>query len=95
MCGGSHSIPVAVGGIPRATKTEANPVAKFFNGKMSSRALAMKAMCCACMGCTKDATEPGFRTMVRECASGPTSKAPCPLHGHRPFQRDDDDGDSE
>jgi hypothetical protein len=46
-----------------------------------TRAKAIKAMCAACMGCTRDDIEPGFRRLIRECTS-----VKCPLHQFRPYQ---------
>lgn len=46
-----------------------------------TRQRAIKAMCSACMGCTKEELEVGFRQMIRDCVS-----VKCPLHRYRPFQ---------
>lgn len=64
---------------------ETNPMVRFF--AKPTRGSAIKAKCSECMGCTVDAVEPGFRALIRDCAAGPTSRAPCPLYQFRPFQR--------
>jgi|DEB0MinimDraft_3_1074331.scaffolds.fasta_scaffold00948_10 hypothetical protein len=46
-----------------------------------TRQRAIKAMCAACMGCTKEELEVGFRQMIKDCTS-----VRCPLHRFRPFQ---------
>ena len=50
-------------------------------GNRTSRALAIKAMCAHCVGCTPDHIEPGFREEIRNC-SAPN----CPLWHFRPYQ---------
>lgn len=74
---------------------ESNPVRKFFNAEKQTRSGAIKAMCAHCMGCTIEATEQGFRSSIRDCSSGPTSAAPCPLWKFRPFRSKDDSEDAE
>jgi hypothetical protein len=49
--------------------------------KPSSRALAIKAMCAHCMGCTDDHQEQGFRQSISTC----TAPA-CPLYSLRPYR---------
>ena len=44
---------------------------------------AIKAMCAACMGCTLDHIEGGFREEIRDC----TAPA-CPLFPFRPYRAD-------
>jgi hypothetical protein len=46
-----------------------------------TRQRAIKAMCAACMGCTKEELEQGFRQDIRDCTS-----VKCPLHRFRPYQ---------
>ena len=45
-----------------------------------SRALAVKAMCAQCFGCTETHLEEGFRQSIRECSS-----THCALYELRPF----------
>lgn len=45
-----------------------------------SRVWAIKAMCAHCMGCTLHRLEPGYRRLIRDCAS-----TGCPLYPHRPY----------
>lgn len=92
FCGGSGECPIAAGGLIRTNPPppphgavphkapESNPMARFRAGK-PTRSAAIKAMCAHCMGCTYEETEPGFRTMIRECTA-----IGCPLHSFRPFQ---------
>jgi len=47
--------------------SEMNPIVK--NLERSTRGRAIKAMCAHCMGCTAESLEPGFRTLIRDCAS--------------------------
>lgn len=56
-----------------------NPIAKF--AIKATRSNAIKAKCAECMGCSATEMNPGFRTMVRECAS-----RGCPLWAFRPYQ---------
>jgi hypothetical protein len=56
-----------------------NPVIKY--EQKPTRAYAIKAKCAECVGCTKEATEPGFRQLIKECAS-----TECPLFRFRPYQ---------
>ncbi|GEM_PF-2022556 len=49
--------------------------------KPTSRALAIKAMCSHCMGCTDNHLEQGFRQSISDC----TAKA-CPLYSLRPYR---------
>ena len=58
---------------------EYNPI-KLFDAKQT-RQRAIKAMCAACMGCTRDRLEPGFRDDIRRCSS-----TGCPLYIFRPYQ---------
>jgi len=46
-----------------------------------SRALAVKAMCAQCFGCTANHIEEGFRASIRNCSSNT-----CALHPLRPFK---------
>lgn len=64
--------------------SEMNPIVRF--REKPTHLKAIKAMCSHCMGCTAEHMEPGFRTLIRDCAS-----THCPLHMYRPFQRKDDD----
>lgn len=59
-----------------------NPLLKF--EARPTRSNAIKAKCAECMGCTRDAIEPGFRVQVRDCTS-----RRCPLWAFRPYQRSD------
>lgn len=58
--------------------------------KKRTRQRAIKAMCAACMGCTRDHIEQGFRECIRNCTS-----VKCPLHFYRPYQvKESDNADS-
>lgn len=57
-----------------------NPLARF-NPLRDGRKAAIEAMCAACMGCTPEDAEPGFKRAISEC----TSKQ-CPLWTFRPYQ---------
>lgn len=59
---------------------EHNPLARF-NPLRDGRKAAIEAMCAACMGCTPEEAEPGFKRAISEC----TSKQ-CPLWTFRPYQ---------
>ncbi len=59
---------------------EHNPLARF-DPLRDGRKAAIDAMCAACVGCTPEEAEPGFKRAVMEC----TSKK-CPLWTFRPFQ---------
>ena len=59
---------------------EHNPLARF-NPLRDGRKAAIEAMCAACMGCTLEQAEPGFKRAISEC----TSKQ-CPLWTFRPYQ---------
>lgn len=67
---------------------ESNPIRKF--RAKPTRSSAIKAMCAHCMGCTDDSIEPGFRGLVRDCAS-----TACPLWQFRPYRGKDDPEDAE
>lgn len=70
---------------------QTNPMAKLAGDPNTrSRALRIKAMCAHCVGCTVERTEPGFRSMIRDC----TARG-CPLYPVRPYQgaADDDELD--
>lgn len=56
-----------------------NPILKY--AQKPTRAYAIKAMCAHCVGCTKDQTEPGFRSHIKECSS-----KDCPLYPFRPYK---------
>lgn len=56
-----------------------NPILKF--EQKPTRGNAIKAKCAECMGCTKDAIEPGFRVLIRDCSS-----LSCPLYQFRPYR---------
>ncbi len=56
-----------------------NPILKFES--KPTRAYAIKAMCAQCMGCTRENTEEGYRTLIKECKS-----SECPLFTFRPYQ---------
>jgi hypothetical protein len=59
---------------------EYNPILRAMAKPKSMRA-AINAMCAACMGCTVDHMERGFRREIRNCT------APhCPLFNFRPYQ---------
>lgn len=60
-------------------KPVTNPIQKFMQSP--SRSKAIKAKCAECVGCTAEKTEPGFRSVIRECAS-----KTCPLWQFRPYQ---------
>ena len=57
-----------------------NPIIKAQQKPKSMRA-AINAKCAECMGCTINETEPGFRSMIRDCTAGD-----CPLYNLRPYQ---------
>ena len=58
--------------------------------KKRTRQRAIKAMCAACMGCTRDHIEQGFRECIRNCTS-----VNCPLHFYRPYHvKESDNADS-
>lgn len=59
---------------------EHNPLARF-DPLRDGRKAAIEAMCAACMGCTSEKAEPGFKRAISEC----TSKQ-CPLWTFRPYQ---------
>lgn len=59
---------------------EHNPLARF-DPLRDGRKAAIDAMCAACMGCTPQWSEPGFKRAVIECSS-----KRCPLWTFRPFQ---------
>lgn len=59
---------------------ENNPVRQFL-ANPTSKALAIKAKCAECFGCTHDHLEKGFRVSISNCSS-----YACPLHRFRPFQ---------
>jgi len=61
-------------------KPETNPIARYW--AKPSRPNAVKAKCSECMGCTRQEIVPGFRSMIRDCAS-----KNCPLHPWRPYQQ--------
>ena len=65
-----------------------NPLLKYDQKK--TRSNAIRAKCAECMGCSRQAIEPGFRAMIRECTS-----FRCPLYEWRPYQRSEaeDEGD--
>lgn len=66
---------------------QTNPLAKLAGDpNTKSRSLRIKAMCAHCVGCTVDRTEPGFRSMIRDC----TAKR-CPLYPVRPYQSREED----
>jgi len=46
-----------------------------------SRALAIKAMCAQCFGCTENHLEKGFRESISSC-----SMCSCPLYSFRPYR---------
>jgi len=56
-----------------------NPILKY--REKPTRAYAIKAMCAQCMGCTENHTEPGFRTLIKDCTS-----QSCPIHHFRPYK---------
>ena len=59
---------------------ECNPILRAMTKPKSMRA-AINAMCAACMGCSIDHMERGFRHEIRDCT------APhCPLFRFRPYQ---------
>ena len=64
----------------RNSSREHNPLARF-NPLRDGRKAAIEAMCAACMGCTPEEAEPGFKRAISEC----TSKQ-CPLWTFRPYQ---------
>ena len=64
----------------RGVTGERNAVLKNV-GNTTSRALAIKAMCYHCLGCTADHYEPGVRGEIRGCTS-----IKCPLWHFRPFR---------
>lgn len=45
-----------------------------------SKALAIKAMCAHCVGCTQNSIERGYRRTIAEC-----EVYHCPLHSFRPY----------
>ena len=65
---------------------EHNPIVRAQSKPKSLRA-AIDAMCAACMGCTIEMIEPGFRNEIRNCTSHH-----CPLWTHRPYQRGSQEG---
>lgn len=58
---------------------ESNPL-KQYQSK-PTRAMAIKAMCAHCMGCTSEHIEQGFKQSIRDCDS-----THCPLHRFRPYR---------
>jgi hypothetical protein len=66
---------------------ETNPIKQAY--QKGTRKYAIHAFCSSCMGCTAseqgngltDHLEPGFRALIRECAS-----THCPLYCWRPYQ---------
>ena len=60
---------------------EYNPVKKWENSDKTSRALAVKAKCAQCFGCTAEWMEPGFRDDIKNC----TDKS-CTLFNFRPYK---------
>ena len=62
------------------TAPQTNPILRF--RAKPTRGSAIKAKCAECMGCNDTATEPGFRTSIRECPS-----PMCPLYPFRPYQK--------
>lgn len=65
-----------------STAPVTNPILKF--DARPTRGNAIKAKCAECMGCSRDAIEPGFRSQIRDCTS-----RRCPLWAFRPYQRND------
>ncbi len=59
-----------------------NPIKQFHRNSMS-RAYAVKAKCAECVGCTPNHLEKGFKASILSCSS-----YSCPLHGFRPYQRE-------
>ena len=59
---------------------EHNPIIRA-RAKPNSLRAAVNAMCAACMGCTEQMIEPGFRNEIRDCSS-----RDCPLWAKRPYQ---------
>jgi hypothetical protein len=70
---------ISTTGIP-TQRVEHNAVLKNV-GNVSSRRLAIKAMCFHCMGCTEDHYEYGVKDDIRNCTS-----PMCPLWHFRPYQ---------
>ena len=62
------------------TSREHNPLARF-NPLRDGRKAAIDAMCAACVGCTPEEAEPGFKRAISKCSS-----KQCPLWTYRPFQ---------
>jgi hypothetical protein len=63
-----------------STTPEHNPIIRA-QSKPNSKRAAIDAMCAACMGCSEQMIEPGFRNEIRDC-----SAPDCPLWAHRPYQ---------
>ena len=63
----------------QAKAPQTNPIARYWD--KPTRANAIKAKCAECMGCTREAIEPGFRGLIRDCGSDG-----CPLFPWRPYQ---------
>lgn len=60
--------------------SEHNPIIQFSRNPLS-RALAIKAMCARCVGCSNKHLEKGYRLSISAC-----SCKDCPMHGFRPYQ---------
>jgi hypothetical protein len=63
----------------RRIEKNTNPLVQL-QANPNSRALAIKAMCAHCVGCTQSSLESGFRTAIAKC-----EVYHCPLHSFRPF----------
>ena len=68
-------------GDQRPARKNTNPLVQL-QANPTSRALAIKAMCAYCVGCTWNSLERGFRTTIAECDVNH-----CPLHPFRPYVR--------
>ena len=77
---GALTAPFPVRRGRKSTTPEHNPILRAKTKPNSLRA-AINAMCAACMGCSEQMIEPGFRNEIRDC-----SALDCPLWPHRPYQ---------
>lgn len=67
-----------------------NPIVKSLESP-NSKAMAIKAKCAECCGCTSTYLNPGWRQDIRDCTA-----YGCPLRSFRPFQKKDvEDSDDE
>lgn len=58
-----------------------NKLDKWLHSEQKSRALAIHAFCCGCMGCTPESNEPGYQSEIRTCTA-----TMCPLYSFRPYK---------